>query len=277
MLRRKRRNVGSQTERRACPRLLSHGQTFEKPKIVIFLLVTIVSMIVPLTVVSLASAQQPAPQATGAVDSNGFPLKAPPGWNQKQWDENLQYCRNIAEKARANQPLDKGEIAGSGMCASLSVEFFSPQGPPPGSYISPDRPHSAPSPTSLGSPQSENTASNLSVLSASSIGPVGVSFPGGGENACTTGQSQPPDVAADVSATVAVVKSRQIEVGRFVKGFRNYIPGLREPSLLSARQYLPQLFGTEGRVSDEINFRCFDSAFDVSLACGRVAHECVGS
>ncbi len=140
MLSRKRRNLGSQTERRACPRLLSRGQTFEKPKIVIFLLVTIVSMIVPLTVVSLASAQQPAPQATGAVDSDGFPLKAPPGWNQKHWDETLQYCRNIAKKGRANQPLDKGEIAGSGMCASLSVQFFGPQGPPPGSYISPDRP-----------------------------------------------------------------------------------------------------------------------------------------
>jgi hypothetical protein len=147
MLSRKRRNLGSQTEPRACPRLLSRGQTFEKPKIVIFLLVTIVSMIVPLTVVSLASAQQPAPQATGAVDSNGFPLKAPKGWNQKHWDETLQSCRNIAEKARANQPLDEGEIAASGMCASLSVEFFSPQGPPPGSYISPDRPHPAPSPS----------------------------------------------------------------------------------------------------------------------------------
>jgi hypothetical protein len=204
MLRRKRRNVGSQTERRACPRLLSHGQTFEKPKIVIFLLVTIVSMILPLTVTSLASAQQPAPQATGAVDSNGFPLKAPPGWNQKHWDDTLRFCRHIVEKARAHQALDEGEIAGSGICTSLSVDFFSPQGPPPGSYISPDRPHSAPSPTSLGSPQSENTASNLSVLSASSVGPVGVSFPGGGENACTTGQSQPPDVAADVSATQAV-------------------------------------------------------------------------
>jgi hypothetical protein len=251
MLRRKRRNVGSQTERRACPRLLSHGQTFEKPKIVIFLLVTIVSMILPLTVTSLASAQQPAPQATGAVDSNGFPLKAPPGWNQKHWDDTLRFCRHIVEKARAHQALDEGEIAGSGICTSLSVDFFSPQGPPPGSYISPDRPHSAPSPTSLGSPRSENTASNLSVLSASSGGPVGVSFAGGGlSNACT--QGQPPDVAADVSATQNVEllnnsglyvydKTGHIQSG-FPQGLANF--WFANVAVVDTAEYVWRLFQT---------------------------------
>jgi hypothetical protein len=111
----------------------------EKTKNVIFLLVAVVSMIVPLTVASPASAQQPAAQATGAVDSNGFPLKAPPGWNQKNWDKTLRFCRDIVKKARAHQELDMGEISGSGTCTSLSVEFLNPQkGPLPGSYISPD-------------------------------------------------------------------------------------------------------------------------------------------
>ena len=106
-----------------------------------FLLVTIVSMIVAASMASLASAQQPAAQATSAVDSNGFPLKAPPGWNQKHWDKTLRFCRDIVKKARAHQELSTGEISGSGICTSLSVEFLNPQkGPLPGSYISPDRP-----------------------------------------------------------------------------------------------------------------------------------------
>lgn len=116
---------------------------------------------------SSASAQQPEAQETGAVDANGFPVKAPPGWNQKHWDVTLRYCNHIAQKARAHQPTDEGELAGSGVCKSLSVDFLNPQkGPLPGSYLSPDRPHPAPSSGSPDSPQSENVGSNLSLLPA---------------------------------------------------------------------------------------------------------------
>ena len=105
-----------------------------------FLLVTIVSLIVAASMASLASAQQPAAQAKGALRPDGFPVKAPAGWTQKFWDETLGFCDRIAQKARSHKELEEGEIAGSGTCTSLSVEFFSPQGPAPGAYISPDRP-----------------------------------------------------------------------------------------------------------------------------------------
>jgi hypothetical protein len=104
-----------------------------------FLLVTIISMIVAASMASLASAQQPAPQATSAVDSNGFPLKAPPGWDQKQWDDTLQSCRHIVKKARAHESLDRGEFSQSQVCSSLSIEVLmnAHRLPAPGAYLSP--------------------------------------------------------------------------------------------------------------------------------------------
>src|ERR1700756_2284157 len=97
---RRSQSVVGQIERRAFARLRSNRPSFQKSKFVVFLLITSISIIVPLTIASLASAQQPSAQATGAVDSNGFPLKAPPGWNQKHWDKTLRFCRDIVKKAR---------------------------------------------------------------------------------------------------------------------------------------------------------------------------------
>jgi hypothetical protein len=165
-----------------------------------------------------AFAQQPAAQTTVALRPDGFPVKAPGGWNQQHWDETLAACDRITDKARAHRPLDKTEFVESQSCSSLSIEFLNPQkGPLRGSFISPDRPHSgsfispdrprphsAPSSGFPDSPQSENGGSNLSLLPPGSVGPAGVSFAGGGENACAAGQGQPPDVAADVSGTQAL-------------------------------------------------------------------------
>jgi hypothetical protein len=108
----------------------------EKTKVVIFLLVAIASTILSPNSVP---AQQPAPQATSAVDSNGFPLKAPPGWNQKQWDDTLQSCRHIVTKASAHQSLDPAEFSQSQVCSSLSIEVLmnAHRLPAPGAYLSP--------------------------------------------------------------------------------------------------------------------------------------------
>ncbi len=51
---------------------LPRGPIIQKIQITVFLLVTIVSMMLPLTLASLASAHEPAAQATDAVDSNGL-------------------------------------------------------------------------------------------------------------------------------------------------------------------------------------------------------------
>src|ERR1700686_3971579 len=84
-------------------------------------------------------------------------------------------------------------------------------------------------------------------------------------------------VDANIQKSVVVVKNHQ-NVCRFVKGVGIYAAGGGEPSRPSVRQYLQQLFGTEGCVSDKNNFSRPDSAARcVTLISGRVACDCGGS
>ena len=130
----------------------------EKTKVVIFLLVTMVSLIVAASMASLASAQQPEAEANGASppsgfvaksasNPSGFPLKSPLGWDQKRWDSMRKSCNHIASKARAHQALDLAERGQTATCMSVSRELMNLHStPPPGAYLSPDRPQAAQSP-----------------------------------------------------------------------------------------------------------------------------------
>ena len=152
-----------------------------------------------------ASAQQPTPTPTDASNPSGFPLEAPQGWDQHLWDHLRTDCNHIVEEARTHKPLQPGEFQESQSCTSMSVELMNAHAAPAaGAYQSPERPTPSASPSPVESPQSQNTAPSGQLSTASLVGPAGVSFSGGGENSCAAGQSQPPDVAAGVSATQAV-------------------------------------------------------------------------
>jgi hypothetical protein len=203
----KRRSQGvSERVRCECERWLSRSLVLEKSKIVIFLVVT-VSMIVSPTVASLARAQEPTATTKSSPTPNisGFPTEPPEGWDPSQWKRRVEVCNQIEEKARAHRAFTHREYRSYQGCRSLYNDLFYRQSPPPDSYRSPSQgPNiTLPVPTPKASPQSQSSdAVPLALSGGNPVGANGIFFDGGGEDACTGGE--PPDVAADVSATQAV-------------------------------------------------------------------------
>jgi hypothetical protein len=212
MLRHRLQSVLNQTELRdeefrANARSLPQAPIFQKIGIIVFLLVATVSMIVSPTVASPACAQQPTP-ATPVQNFSGLPEQPPLGWDAKEWARTREFCNQMSEKARAHKPLSDSEFSGSQACRSIWIDLFYRQSPPPGSYPNPvpkGPSLTLPVPAPESSPQSQTTNTAPLVLSGGNpVGANGIFFDGGGEDACTAGQGQPPDVAADVSGTQAV-------------------------------------------------------------------------
>jgi hypothetical protein len=157
-------------------------------------------------VFSPAYAQQPQPTATATpANLSGLPEITPPGWNQDIWDRTRAQCNELAAKGRAHQAITEREQSVAAGCRALNLNFNYPQqGAAPGSYQSSEYPTPAPITVTTPTPQSGLQGFTIPQSVLSAVGPSGLSFPGGGEDACANGSQQPPDVSADVSSTQAV-------------------------------------------------------------------------
>lgn len=151
-----------------------------------------------------------------------LPNQPPPGWDPKVWAALRESCQRIANKGTAHVPLSADERVTSQTCSSLAPLPTTLEPQILHGYKSGDTnsPHALQTPV-----PSESGHSGPGSAGDPPTGPFLPPIAGGYEDACVTGQSQPPDVATDISSTQFVQLLNDTGIWVFNKATGHVSPG----------------------------------------------------